>query len=349
MSRTLLVLIACMFVGMVAALQSTLLTSPAGAQQPAGPITLVNRASGVVLSIDNNAITRNGTKAVQWDFHGIDQNGHQQWTLVPIDGGRVWLKNKASGKALSIDDNRIKDDGALAVQWDYHGNEQDGHQQWSLEKVSEEKKDEGWVWLKNRASGKALSVICQDIAKNGAGVTQWVYHKSANQQWRIDPNPQAARFAFGPFEFDATKFPPDQICLLLEKHRLAYAAIDRPGILNQDEKDRLRATYRRAIKHEECTNQDRLGEAKTGGDTIGVHQQAFAHPKVIAKVLIHEMMHCAGFEHKAEYGTDDYNKCAPVRAERCLDDTFIHWDPNGGGLTDRPQKAGWCGDPPRRP
>jgi hypothetical protein len=93
-----------------------------------------NRASGKALAIDNNRINQNFAPAVQWDYHGHNQNGHQQWFMEKIDDRHFWLKNRASGKALSIDNNRIAENGALVVQWDYHGNQQNGHQQCPGEK-----------------------------------------------------------------------------------------------------------------------------------------------------------------------------------------------------------------------
>ena len=90
--------------------------------------------------------------------------------------GWVWLKNRASGKALDLHSKDISKNGEKIHQWDYGAGK---HQQWRLEDAGE-----GWVWLKNRASGKALDLHSKDIDKNGGKIHQWDYGAGKHQQWR---------------------------------------------------------------------------------------------------------------------------------------------------------------------
>lgn len=119
---------------------------------------------------------------------------------------------------------------------------------------------------------------------------------------------------------------PDQVATLLERHRFGYSRLKGCGNLTAAQKNALRLTYRKPIAHGVSTNPKANAEAAVGGTTIWVN---FGNlfplgATEIAQSLIHEMMHCAGFDHPDKKPTDVpfdgglYYSSPPLQAEICI-------------------------------
>lgn len=120
---------------------------------------------------------------------------------------------------------------------------------------------------------------------------------------------------------------------LLERHCFARGQIGGCNQLNSNEKHALIQTYRRAIRHGVTNDADANASAFVGGSEILVNTgNLFPLPNAeIAQTLIHEMMHCAGYNHpnRCDPGEDctpidvpgdngSYYGTAPLRAEFCI-------------------------------
>lgn len=310
------------------------LSAPDAWAQPKGATAVVNRGSGVVLDVERAKIKDDGTKVQQWAWNGTP---NQQWQLMDAGGGFVWLRNVESGKALDVHLEDIKKDGATVHQWAHNGG---FNQHWKVHDLNN-----GWYWLENRLSGKALDLECKDLAKNGARLQQWKYEATPNQQWRFEEKPQGATFPFGPFEFDTKALSPGEICTIFQKHRVAYEALAKltdETILSKQEKADLLAAYKKPIWHSLTDEQGILARVDDiGGSKLFVTRELLKHDKAIAKVLLHEVMHCAGYSHP-KAGEVGYNQSAPMRAERCIDGEIVKWSASGTGLEEVTGRGGWC-------
>jgi hypothetical protein len=147
---------------------------------------LENRMSGGYAEVRPEGIKQNGTWVQQWGL--VADAPCQEWLVTPLKAvpGYYKIENRASGRVLSIDNNKIRENGALAVQWSYHGDVQNGHQHWKFERVG----GAALIYkIINRASGKALSVDLNHIEEKGALLMQWDYHPgepgNAHQQWSL--------------------------------------------------------------------------------------------------------------------------------------------------------------------
>jgi hypothetical protein len=139
------------------------------------------------------------------------------------------------------------------------------------------------------------------------------------------------------FTFDQA-ITPEQINTLLERHQFAHSRIMDCTNLDDSERQLLSQTYRRAIHHGINTNPNANASVPTlGSSRINVNFTVlFPQGAVeIAQTLIHEMMHCAGFDHPnrrvppaampcpnpmfdCPFDGGPYYGTAPLRAEMCI-------------------------------
>ena len=86
---------------------------------------------------------------------------------------------------------------------------------------------------------------------------------------------------------------------LIERHTFALGRIQACGNLSGPEKDRLYEAYRRRIHHTTLNKPDTNASAQVGGSTINVNFGVLfpQGDEEISQTLIHEMMHCASFDH----------------------------------------------------
>jgi hypothetical protein len=100
------------------------------------------------------------------------------------------------------------------------------------------------------------------------------------------------------FTFDPA-ITAEQKATLLERHRFAFSRIMICNNLNAAEQKALLAAYYRPIAHGIDTNPNNNASANIGGSQIWVNfNNLFPLGETeIAQTLIHEMMHCAGFNH----------------------------------------------------
>ena len=91
-----------------------------------------------------------------------------------VSGGTYKLVNRASGKALDVN-NSSTADGADVIQWGYSGG---NNQKWVLT-------DTGYGYkIINANSGKALDVYKSSL-EDGADVIQWTDKGQTNQKWNL--------------------------------------------------------------------------------------------------------------------------------------------------------------------
>jgi hypothetical protein len=132
------------------------------------------------------------------------------------------------------------------------------------------------------------------------------------------------------FTFDA-KITDEQRRILLERHSLAYFQISAQSFLSNKEISDIRETYKRPIHHEFCTTIDTPAKSMINGSTIDINcDQFFSLPEdKIAKTLLHQIAHCAGYRHCLPRDpqlsphelrdNDQYFESVPIRAEQCID------------------------------
>lgn len=119
---------------------------------------LTNRRSGKVL-------TAFGESAVQLTANSSDE---QIWRAVPTEGTAVQLINKATGKALCVNDEAK--DGALVVLGE-------NAQEWKLTTTTK-----GYRKLIHVESGKSVDI--KDISDHDYAPAQlWVFVRGENQEW----------------------------------------------------------------------------------------------------------------------------------------------------------------------
>ncbi|OCK97083.1 uncharacterized protein K441DRAFT_656443 [Cenococcum geophilum 1.58] len=113
---------------------------------------------------------------------------------------------------------------------------------------------------------------------------------------------------------------------LLERHAFAYYRSGICNNLNEEERTRVREAYRRAITHDINTDPNANASAIIGGSQIWVNFDNLfpLGDREIAQSLLHEMMHCAGYNHPVRRNTDvpgdggAYYNSPPLRAELCI-------------------------------
>ncbi|MCY9395633.1 SprT-like domain-containing protein, partial [Bacillus inaquosorum] len=131
--------------------------------------------------------------------------------------------------------------------------------------------------------------------------------------------------SFFSWPFDA-KYSRNERLHVLERHSFAYSRIRQCSNLNEKEKENLLNKYSQTITHDFTTKQGVNGEAIPNGNTIWLNRNFLNSNQEdeIAQTLIHEMMHCAGYNHIERRPTDrpgdngEYYNSPPLRAELCI-------------------------------
>jgi len=134
---------------------------------PAGKFTIKNQWSGMNLAATNT------TSASQLVQATIASNALQQWNLVPTLDGYSKLVNGSSGLVMELNGTAVTDNLTIIQKADAGTNAQ----KWSLELLP----DSSWRLI-NRASGKPIQTSTQT---NGAGVVQYRWLSTRNQQWAL--------------------------------------------------------------------------------------------------------------------------------------------------------------------
>ena len=141
------------------------------------------------------------------------------------------------------------------------------------------------------------------------------------------------------YTFDSA-ITPEQVNILLERHRFAYSRGMACANLSDSERQSLRRAYFRAIHHGIETRPNVNASATVDGSHVDVNFGVlFPQGAVeITQTLIHEMMHCAGFTHPTRRNPPPGMSCAvpnpaifdcpfdggqyygtpPLRAELCI-------------------------------
>jgi hypothetical protein len=127
---------------------------------------------------------------------------------------------------------------------------------------------------------------------------------------------------------------------LMEQHRFVFSKIGSHGGLSASEKQLLQTAYRRPIRHGMNPAATVTGSSSIGANLLFINF-AILFPlgdQAIAQLLIHNMMHCAGYRHPlrrerpegASFSEPDpavfdspfdngaYYGAAPLQAERCI-------------------------------
>jgi alpha-galactosidase len=140
------------------------------------PVTyykLVNRNSGQVIDVANNA-TNNGGQIIQWPFQNTS---NQEWQVELVDNGGYKLLNRNSGQVLD-NPNDATSNGTAQDQW---VDTNSPNQWWNLVAVGN-----GYYYLINEQSGLYLDVMWAS-AMQGISVIEWPYNGGSNQQWQVVP------------------------------------------------------------------------------------------------------------------------------------------------------------------
>ncbi|KAK5686690.1 hypothetical protein LTS10_002813 [Elasticomyces elasticus] len=113
----------------------------------------------------------------------------------------------------------------------------------------------------------------------------------------------------------------DQAHTIWERHTWAYYRAGKCTHLAQEEKDKVRSIYERDTIHHGIENTPGVhASAAVGGRFVNVNFKVL-FPKgdnEIAMSLLHEMMHCAGYEHRFPKSDPRYFQTVPLKAERCI-------------------------------
>jgi ricin-type beta-trefoil lectin protein len=118
------------------------------------------------------ASTANGALAIQWPYHG-GQN--QAFRADPVGGGYHRLVALHSTKVLDVE-GASKANGARLLQWDWHGGD---NQLFRIEGVGD-----GYARITAKHSGRVLDVTGISTG-NGAQIIQWDSHGGDNQRWLL--------------------------------------------------------------------------------------------------------------------------------------------------------------------
>ena len=100
-----------------------------------------NKATGRVIAVENNGM--NNLDLIVTEELVLDPAGQpyadQIWRFAPLDNGRVYVANKASGRSLDVPDAK-KEEGVQLIQYSYSGNAQ--------QKMTFEPDGEGYYTIK---------------------------------------------------------------------------------------------------------------------------------------------------------------------------------------------------------
>lgn len=149
------------------------------------------------------------------------------------------------------------------------------------------------------------------------GITGYVYTKPLHgsvQLWRWY---HSRKFRF---TFDR-QITDKQRQIIWERHTWAYYRAGKCTHLTQVEKDKVRHIYERdTIHHGIETRPGVNASAWLNLRIINVNFDVLVPQgdDEIAMSLLHEMMHCAGYDHLPLKPDPEYFKTTPLRAERCI-------------------------------
>lgn len=129
-----------------------------------------------------------------------------------------------------------------------------------------------------------------------------------------------------------------------ERHTWAYYRAGKCTHLNQQQKDKVRHIYERDTIHHGIERTPGVNaSAMINGRTVNVNFDVLfpEGDNEIAMSLLHEMMHCAGYDHRFPKTDPRYFNTVPLKAERCIAgfasdvaSPAIHiarWERNKGG------------------
>jgi hypothetical protein len=169
-------------------------------------------------------------------------------------------------------------------------------------------------------------------ADHGQGVVfGTILIKPGAAEWRDVPADVMNMFSW-PFEATYTR---QQRLTVLERHTFAYSRIRGCGSLMQQQRTDLFDAYRRSsISHIFLPDDPNLGviaSSVVGGSTIAINFNNFfpISQNEQAQTLIHEMMHCAGYNHPKRRDQPNpnpdrpgdggpYYSTPPLQAEICI-------------------------------
>ncbi|EON65126.1 hypothetical protein W97_04363 [Coniosporium apollinis CBS 100218] len=149
----------------------------------------------------------------------------------------------------------------------------------------------GWYIFKDRNT--QLANPPHKSGYRSEGIT-WYLHPTASPA----TVPLYGWYNSGLFKnFTFTGIDPTQKSTLFERHSWAYHRAGICGNLSQAEKDRVRQAYRKPIAHSVSTDPNADASAHVNGQSIaGNFTNLFLlGDDEIAQMLLHEMMHCAGY------------------------------------------------------
>ena len=177
---------------------------------------------------------------------------------------------------------------------------------------------------------------CENHPDGTSTLEKWYCDGSGSLQHFTGPN--CKNLIGSNFTFDSA-ITPAQVSKLLERHRFAYSRIWECGNLSSDERVQLDKKYQESIHHGISTDPNVNASAFIGGNRIDVNfGNLFPQGDVaIAQTLIHEMMHCAGYNHPKDrvkppagqpcnsslghdcpFDNGKYYGTPPLRAELCI-------------------------------
>jgi Ricin-type beta-trefoil lectin domain len=115
----------------------------------------------------------NGTKVIQWDYHGGD---NQIWYLKPV-GDYYKIISKLNNNVLDVRGGSINNSADI-ITWPFHGGK---NQLWSI-KYDQKKKAH---YIVAAHSGKCFDIYGHSYSK-GAGLIQYSQHGGDNQRFIIE-------------------------------------------------------------------------------------------------------------------------------------------------------------------
>jgi hypothetical protein len=114
---------------------------------------------------------------------------------------------------------------------------------------------------------------------------------------------------------------PDRQRTIWERHTWAYYRAGRCTHLTQQQKDKVRHIYERGTIHHGIERTPGVNaSAMINGRTVNVNFDVLfpQGDNEIAMSLLHEMMHCAGYDHHFPKTDPRYFETVPLKAERCI-------------------------------
>jgi hypothetical protein len=119
--------------------------------------------------------------------------------------------------------------------------------------------------------------------------------------------------------------------ILLERHSVGYFQVIAQSFLSSKEISDIRNTYKRPIYHELCETIETPVKATINGSTLVINMELLQslNEDDIARALLHQIAHCAGYRHSPRHDApnptsqtprDDepYHQSVPLRAELCI-------------------------------